>query len=289
MENNLEQIFAGIDGEGDQKMGTNNSKLTNDTETIASVMKPKSSEKIVKEKSVTKKSRKRLEYKELSKIGADESDDEDFVPPASGSAKRKVNGKDNGKNKKLKKSKPNQKKAKNKSDKQKDKVNAKVRDETSNESTSVTARLRGPFVHVGLDGTASVINASNPEDITEKKAKLKSLGFNSKSNNRNHIRSTFSTLSKKYDADTRDESWMCVFCKLGPHKFGLGDLFGPYFISSNGEDFNASQLNPASDSFKSNRTKANMVPSRPIGGLLVTPSKNHSNPSSLPTSVSSFA
>nr|CAD7592866.1 unnamed protein product [Timema genevievae] len=41
-----------------------------------------------------------------------------------------------------------------------------------------------------------------------------------------------STLSARYDSLTPDTSWVCVFCKHGPHAGapGLGDLFGPYLI-----------------------------------------------------------
>lgn len=43
-----------------------------------------------------------------------------------------------------------------------------------------------------------------------------------------------STLSSRYDAQTADTTWICVFCKRGPHCEGglggqpAGDLFGPY-------------------------------------------------------------
>jgi len=39
------------------------------------------------------------------------------------------------------------------------------------------------------------------------------------------------TLNSKYDAKNPDESWSCVFCKKPSHYKGLGDLFGPYFVS----------------------------------------------------------
>ena len=40
-----------------------------------------------------------------------------------------------------------------------------------------------------------------------------------------------STLAPTYDAKRPDESWVCVFCKRSSHQTGLGDLFGPYFVS----------------------------------------------------------
>lgn len=45
-----------------------------------------------------------------------------------------------------------------------------------------------------------------------------------------------STLSARYDAHTTDRTWICVFCKNGPH-CGVGgggtsgDLFGPYLLT----------------------------------------------------------
>ena len=45
-----------------------------------------------------------------------------------------------------------------------------------------------------------------------------------------------STLSARYDAHTTDITWICVFCKSGPHCSvggggSSGDLFGPYLLS----------------------------------------------------------
>lgn len=46
---------------------------------------------------------------------------------------------------------------------------------------------------------------------------------------------------------------MCVFCKLGPHKYGLGALFGPFILSTESEDFQLAQIDPKDDVFKSQR------------------------------------
>ena len=58
-----------------------------------------------------------------------------------------------------------------------------------------------------------------------------------------------STLSNKYDADTKDVTWVCVFCKLGPHKHELGDLFGPYIVSTDSEEHKLCQQDPDTDVF----------------------------------------
>ncbi len=43
-----------------------------------------------------------------------------------------------------------------------------------------------------------------------------------------------STLDPAYDAKRPDTSWLCVFCKRPSHFNGMGDLFGPYFVTSDG-------------------------------------------------------
>jgi len=41
-----------------------------------------------------------------------------------------------------------------------------------------------------------------------------------------------STLSPHYDLNTRDKTWICALCHKGPHFKGLGDLYGPYYITA---------------------------------------------------------
>ena len=35
----------------------------------------------------------------------------------------------------------------------------------------------------------------------------------------------------RYDPKKLDPTWICVFCHQGSHHSGLGDLFGPYFVT----------------------------------------------------------
>uniref|UniRef100_A0A182QWC5 PHD-type domain-containing protein n=1 Tax=Anopheles farauti TaxID=69004 RepID=A0A182QWC5_9DIPT len=107
-----------------------------------------------------------------------------------------------------------------------------------------TGKYRGPFVQVKTDGSHTVINAPmNEEDSEKAQNKTKKFGNSLNSSERSKIRGLHvSTLSTKYDADTTDMSWMCVFCKTGPHKFRLGDLFGPYIISTKSSEFEQSQV-----------------------------------------------
>lgn len=138
----------------------------------------------------------------------------------------------------------------------------KVKEDAANE---VLNRFRGPYVQVEADGSETVINAPITEEVAEKQGKLKKSLPGLIANDRNRIRGLYvSTLSHKYDAATTDKSWMCVFCKLGPHKYGLGDLFGPYILSTTDEDFELSQNDPNDDMFRSNRTRGTMLQSRGI-------------------------
>lgn len=95
---------------------------------------------------------------------------------------------------------------------------------------------RSPFILVKNNGSITVINTVTADDPNEKWARTK------KTSNYAYERKTVkgchsSTLSNRYDADTADSSWICVLCKIGPHKKRLGDLFGPYIISSDCEEY----------------------------------------------------
>lgn len=77
-----------------------------------------------------------------------------------------------------------------------------------------------------------------------------------------------STLSNKYDASTRDTTWICAFCKLGPHCSAsinkklsynspgipaLGDLFGPYVIGTDTPEYERRFEDPYDKQFKSKK------------------------------------
>ncbi|GAB0089871.1 hypothetical protein DMENIID0001_044890 [Sergentomyia squamirostris] len=129
------------------------------------------------------------------------------------------------------------------------------------ETPCSTPKFRGPFVQVRTGGVTCVINTPQTEE--EGQAGKKNL-HNQASNERRKIRGLHvSTLSTRYDADTTDTTWMCVFCKYGPHKMGLGDLFGPYTVTTKCEDFQLSQMDAATDDFKSKRTKSTMIQRKP--------------------------
>ncbi|XP_050073525.1 uncharacterized protein CG5098 [Anopheles maculipalpis] len=124
-------------------------------------------------------------------------------------------------------------------------------------STSIdpNGKYKGPYVQVKADGYHTVINAPlNEEDSDKTQHKTKKFGNSLNSSERSKIRGLHvSTLSTKYDADTTDTSWMCVFCKMGPHKFRLGDLYGPYIISTTSSEYEQSQVDV--DYFSVRRTR----------------------------------
>uniref|UniRef100_A0A182MH93 PHD-type domain-containing protein n=1 Tax=Anopheles culicifacies TaxID=139723 RepID=A0A182MH93_9DIPT len=125
-------------------------------------------------------------------------------------------------------------------------------------SIEASGKYKGPYVQVRTDGCHTVINAPlNEEDSEKTQNKTKKFSNSLNSSERSKIRGLHvSTLSTKYDADTTDTSWMCVFCKTGPHKFRLGDLFGPYIISTSSSEYEQSQIDV--DYFSVRRTREDL-------------------------------
>ncbi|XP_044758363.1 uncharacterized protein LOC123316381 isoform X2 [Coccinella septempunctata] len=136
-------------------------------------------------------------------------------------------------------------------------------------SNASSAKLKGPFLHIkgprGSPLSVSIVNTpTKDEDDAEKKIKTKK--FHDDSEYRHKVRSKglhCSTLSNKYDAQTKDASWICVFCKKGPHtnerisgvgwSFPSGDLFGPYFVNMDCEEYERRFEDPYDKNFKSKK------------------------------------
>ena len=109
-----------------------------------------------------------------------------------------------------------------------------------------------PFVQIQKDGSFTIVNqmANGDEDTEKAASKTKKTSHNER---HKIIRGLhMSTLSNKYDAEQRDLTWICVFCKLGPHKNKLGDLFGPYIITKTSEDYKHCLQDPSNDVFRQN-------------------------------------
>ena len=63
------------------------------------------------------------------------------------------------------------------------------------------------------------------------------------------------TLSKDYDAENPDPTYVCVFCHQRPHHMGLGDLFGPYWLKELGKE-SAEDYNSMAESEKKKRDES---------------------------------
>ncbi|KAK0168538.1 hypothetical protein PV327_002324 [Microctonus hyperodae] len=113
-------------------------------------------------------------------------------------------------------------------------------------SNASSIRSRGPVVHVEgpRDSPLSVqvVNAPREDEEEKSKEKRKSVGNGNagRSKRLSHQNDLdyrgkvgksglfSSTLSSRYDAHTTDSSWVCVFCKQGPHSIIPGDPRRPH-------------------------------------------------------------
>lgn len=134
--------------------------------------------------------------------------------------------------------------------------------ESNSNGAAPDLRFKSPFILIKPDGSISIKNTHSAEDVNEKQTKKKHTKAPHERKNLRGMHS--STLSNRYDADTTDSSWICVFCKCGPHKLGLGDLFGPYLVSIDCEEYRtAAQVPPGVHDidglFVSKRKRADMV------------------------------
>uniref|UniRef100_A0A6P7G1I5 Uncharacterized protein CG5098 isoform X1 n=1 Tax=Diabrotica virgifera virgifera TaxID=50390 RepID=A0A6P7G1I5_DIAVI len=142
-------------------------------------------------------------------------------------------------------------------------------------SNTSSTKSKGPFIQIkgprDSPLSVNVINFATNDEESERKLP-KSKKFHDDSEYRHKVRSKglhSSTLSNKYDAQTRDATWICAFCKRGPHASELagptvdrnieppGDLFGPYFITTQCPEFERRLDDPYDRQFKSKKiTKA---------------------------------
>lgn len=148
-------------------------------------------------------------------------------------------------------------------------------------SNASSSKSKGPFIQIkgprDSPISVSIVNAPCNEDDPEKVSKqVKNKKFHDDSEYRHKVRSKglhCSTLSNKYDAQTRDATWICVFCKRGPHatdpqlpgpspftldmpQYSPGDLFGPYIISTDCPEYQRRIDDPFDALFKSKRSAA---------------------------------
>ncbi|XP_018323628.1 uncharacterized protein CG5098-like isoform X1 [Agrilus planipennis] len=303
VENKLQEMFAGITDETDSKANSKILDFADDSKTTLDLEEGKAEENSVKEDSennipstssqqstevVTstsndispisarsnQKNRKRRSGSSNRTKISESLPVESSVPKKKKSSKKSksLNKKETSaptvkSNKKLLNGKPLQNKIENFKD-------VYAYDSNSNASSS---KSRGPFIQIrgprDSPLSISVINAPSNEEDAEKKAH-KNKKYHDDSEYRHKVQSRglhCSTLSTKYDAQTRDATWICAFCKRGPHAtdptlpgpspFTLsdanvpppGDLFGPYIITSNSPEFERRIDDPFDKQFRSKK------------------------------------
>ncbi|CAH1388925.1 unnamed protein product [Nezara viridula] len=112
--------------------------------------------------------------------------------------------------------------------------------ENSNDSSTLSRSVRGPYVHVEGSKEApqyvSVVNSAGKEE--EEKDRGDRRKHQTLVEGRVKGSNLYSsTLSSRYNSQSIDSSWVCVFCKLRAHCEGglggepAGDLFGPYILT----------------------------------------------------------
>ncbi|KAF5277218.1 hypothetical protein FQR65_LT03924 [Abscondita terminalis] len=287
VENKLEEMFAGItdDNEDSPKMdleeyehskilGLDESKMDEDKmeECVASTSQMNDGVTSTSNDLNIQGSHKRPRPKSVKSRRSSESASELSPKKKKANKKFKSMSADGTKNKNSKKSKGKNLIAKivTKADAIKD---VYAYDSGSNASSS---RSRGPFIQIRGPRespiSVNVVNTPTNDEDSEKKVN-KSKKYHDDTEYRHKVRSSglhCSTLSNKYDAQTRDATWICVFCKRGPHatdpnlsgpsRFNNstfipapGDLFGPYIITTDSPEYQRRLDDPYDQQFKSKK------------------------------------
>jgi len=170
--------------------------------------------------------------------------------PKANKKKKKVEGAGSKKKAALKNNKKNGKNSTAKANGVTTNGKAEGKSKTKDSNKSKVKADVAPFLQIQKDGSFAIVNqTTNGDDDTEKavsKPKKQPTNDKPKAVRGLHV----STLSNKYDADKRDLTWICIFCKLGPHKFQQGDLFGPYILSKLSEEYALCLEDPEHDVFR---------------------------------------
>ncbi|CAG9824719.1 unnamed protein product [Phaedon cochleariae] len=265
VENKLEEMFAGIEDTSDpiksDPLNLDDSKLDDPLLKLDDSI-PSTSQKsetiVTSSTEIKKKSPSPKKTKRKTPAGSRRNSDTNSMEPTT---KKKKVGK--GLKAKTIAKKPVQKPAKVEP----------VKDVYAYDSGSNTSstKSKGPFVHIrgprDSPLSVSVVNTPVNEDDGERKLP-RTKKYHDDSEYRHKVRSKglhCSTLSNKYDAQTKDATWICSFCKRGPHASELsgptsnrevvppGDLFGPYFITTQCPEFERRLDDPYDKHFKSKK------------------------------------
>lgn len=277
VENELEKMFAGIEEEA-----PNSPSKTLDPVTGLMMENNTADENLAKKKGKAPEKKKRASRRNSVVSTGVLSSDESTPKKKRKSSKRSLGLDEQFNNldavSGVKKSKNLLNNSKVKRDKSKEKCKLELlshKDAYDSGSNASSSKSRGPYVQIKgpRDSPLSVSVINTPmheEDADKPLQKVKHLksksSVNSDSDFRNKVKSKglhSSTLSMKYDATTTDTSWICVFCKRGPHTGSsvgsapegmaqhMGDLFGPYIISTECPDYASMISDPHDTLFKS--------------------------------------
>lgn len=112
--------------------------------------------------------------------------------------------------------------------------------ENSNDSSTLSRSVRGPYVHIQGSkenpSYVSVVNSGGKEEEERDRGDRRK----HQSLVEGRVKGTnlySSTLSSKYNSQSIDATWVCIFCKQRAHCEGglggepAGDLFGPYILT----------------------------------------------------------
>ncbi|XP_022835082.1 uncharacterized protein CG5098 [Spodoptera litura] len=120
-----------------------------------------------------------------------------------------------------------------------------ARDAYDSGSNASSSKSRGPYIQIrgprDSPLSVSVMNTTTAGEEEEAGARRK--GGEDFRNGVRGVRGVrglhASTLGLRYDASTPDATWLCAFCQRGPHAASLGDLFGPYTLDNDCDEYRA--------------------------------------------------
>ncbi|XP_075973194.1 uncharacterized protein LOC142974632 isoform X2 [Anticarsia gemmatalis] len=119
-----------------------------------------------------------------------------------------------------------------------------VKDAYDSGSNASSGKSRGPYIQIrgprDSPLSVSVMNNSTGEEEDSGSRRKHGEEFRNGVRGVRGVRGLHaSTLGLRYDATTPDATWLCAFCQRGPHAASLGDLFGPYQLDTDCEEFRA--------------------------------------------------
>lgn len=119
---------------------------------------------------------------------------------------------------------------------------ATTKDAYDSGSNASSSKSRGPYIQIrgprDSPLSVSVMNTTADEEEEAGARRKCAEDFRNGVRGVRGVRGLHaSTLGLRYDATTPDLTWLCAFCQRGPHADALGDLFGPYHLEIDCDEF----------------------------------------------------